>query len=221
MRVLATGIAAAGVLAIAGAAQANLLVNGSFEHPRVLRSGFVRAGSPDLTGWNVVGPPRSGVAVFSGPLMAGAATLLAQDGSQWIDLTGNSVSPGEEVTQTVPTVVGAPYRLSFFVGHLDAASPFSDVVVSIDGHDLLRAINDNFADTMQNWEQFTLTFTAGAATTTIGFTDHDRAGATDNALDNVVLTELNEATRAPEPASASLLAGAFAALGLIRRRRCG
>ncbi len=79
----------AAVLALAaGRAEAGLIiVNGSFEEP-------LTTGSTAVTGWKVVGPQ---VAVVNTSYNTNSITFQAQDGNQWLDLSGlfaNSTADG-------------------------------------------------------------------------------------------------------------------------------
>ena len=100
---------------------ANLITNGSFETPTVPVGSFSNfpTGSIAITGWTVVGPP---VSVVSGSFTSGPFSFPAQDGIQWLDLTGPT-SGGGGVEQAVTTTPGQTYDLSFYVGNVSGA-PF-------------------------------------------------------------------------------------------------
>ena len=94
-----------------------LVANGSFETPVVPVGSFSNflTGSTAITGWTVFGPA---VSVVSGSFTSGALSFPAQDGVQWLDLTGPTSGPSEGVNQTVTTTAGQTYNLSFYVGNI-------------------------------------------------------------------------------------------------------
>lgn len=95
----------------------NLLTNGSFEAPVVPVGGFTNfnTGSTAITGWTVVGPQ---VSVVSGSYVSECCKFPASDGSQWLDLTGDTANSMEGVEQSVATVAGKSYDLTFDVGNV-------------------------------------------------------------------------------------------------------
>jgi hypothetical protein len=74
--------------------QANSIVNGSFETPVVRVGGFQNflSGSNGITGWTVVGREAS---VVSGSYASECCKFPAQDGNQWLDLTGDGSNSKE------------------------------------------------------------------------------------------------------------------------------
>ena len=66
----------------ATSAQANLIVNGSFETPVVPVGSFTNfgSGSTGITGWTVIGPEAS---IVSGTFSQNGLNFPAQDGVQW------------------------------------------------------------------------------------------------------------------------------------------
>ncbi len=117
MRAIRLAVACVAMLTLAVApAEANLIVNGSFEVPMVPAGGFINyvGGSTGITGWTVVGVDSS---VISGTFTQAGIVFQAQNGLQWADLAGvtsNSSSSG--VRQNVATTIGGVYELSFYVG---------------------------------------------------------------------------------------------------------
>src|SRR5262245_3216842 len=87
-------------------ARANLLSDGSFETPVVPVGSFT-----NFTGAVAVGDWTGGaggqVSIVSGAFTQGGLNFVAQDGAQWLDLTGfNANSPNDSVRQTVATTIG-------------------------------------------------------------------------------------------------------------------
>src|SRR5690349_21893091 len=97
------------ILGLRGApARADLVVNGSFETPVVPVGGFTNflSGSTGITGWTVVGPEAS---IASGSLIEFGISFPAEDGNQWVDLTGFGSNQVEGIKQDIPTTIGATY----------------------------------------------------------------------------------------------------------------
>ena len=92
-----------------GLARANLLSNGSFESPTVTAgtATYVSTGENTIPGWSVVGATGN-VAVVSGTFTQSGYSFPAQDGSQWLDLTGYT-NTATGVRQTVSTTSGTTY----------------------------------------------------------------------------------------------------------------
>ena len=192
---LIVAIAAALVLCfLSVAADAASILNGSFETPAVPVGGFTSfaSGSNAITDWTVVGPSGS-VAIVSGTFTQFGFTFPAQDGVQWLDLTGVGSNTTDGVQQTVATTPGALYDLSFFVSNISNPGGLfgttSTVGVQIDGGPVVSFTNSGGGgSTSQVWQQFTLALTATAATTSITFINQDPSSDNNNGLDNVSLT---------------------------------
>src|ERR1700731_3718462 len=130
-------IGACVALLAAGAAQ-GAVINGSFETPTVPSGGFTdfAVGSALLTGWTVTGPANTNVSIVSGTFTQNGVSFPAQDGAQWLDLTGDGSNSTEGVAQGVATVVGDRYQLSYFVGNTTGGGIFgttSTVNVTLNG----------------------------------------------------------------------------------------
>jgi hypothetical protein len=171
-----------------------MIVNGSFEDPTVPAGGFSNfpEGSTDITGWTVVGVE---VAVVSGTLTQGGIVFQAQDGKQWLDLTGaNSNSMANGVTQDVETIIGEVHELSFYVGSATDDSLFfpSTVDLSIDGGDRVSYTNPTAPSDMLDWMLFTVEFTAKSATTNLTFFNGSAPNNNLCGLDNVSLNAVRE-----------------------------
>jgi len=209
------------VISSVAAAAPDLLANGSFETPLVPVGGFTNfgTGSTAITGWTVVGPQAS---VVSGSFVSECCKFPADDGVQWLDLTGDLVNQVEGVEQSVATVAGKTYDLSFDVGNVfdprGAYGTSSSVAVMVNGTSLGTFTNSctTCTDTL-TWENFTTSFVASGATTLVEFLNQDPTTDNSNGLDKVVLT--GAAGAVPEPATLSLLALGLAGVGLFRRRR--
>ena len=198
--------------AIAGNAQANLLVNGSFENA----TGFVgdgngvdevAVGSTAITGWTVFSDDIS---------WAGANTfgLSASDGTYFLDLTGyHNSNPTGGIEQSLATQIGATYLITFDLG----SSPQYVVPAGL----LLTAANTSQSfvstSTVNNfWQSESLSFTATDTNTLISFVGN--LGSSYIGLDNVVVTETSVAPT-PLPAALPLFATGLGAMGLVGWRR--
>jgi hypothetical protein len=212
-----------GVLTCLVSAEASTLItNGSFESPVVPVGGFTNfaSGSTGITGWTVVGPEAS---VVSGTFTSECCTFPAEDGNQWLDLTGDVSNTVEGVQQTVATTMGTQYTLSFWVGNIFDPGGIYGTTSTVDvrlgglGGTLLGAFtNSSTTRGTQVWQQFATSFTATGSSTTLDFLNADPASDNSNGLDNVALTV--GAAGIPEPGTLSLLGLGILGLGLVRRR---
>lgn len=186
----------------AGSADAqNLLTNGSFESPVAADASFIQfnSGSHGIPGWTVTGPAGRGVAVVNTNSSSNGVSFPAEDGDQWLDLTGNGSNDAEGVAQTVDTVPGHTYTLSFWVGNVtERGGVYSSVGLSIDGTPVENFTNSYPGDT-QVWQQFFYVFVAAGDTTTIEFDNLDPRSDNANGLDDVDLEEGGSSS--PPPAN--------------------
>lgn len=213
-------VASLAILTLMGSpAFANLITNGSFETPVVPVGGFTNfnIGSTGITGWTVVGPQAS---IVSGSYKSFGLSFPAEDGSQWLDLTGDGSNKVEGVKQTVSTTAGSTYDLSFYVGNQVNSSGIygttSTVNVLLNGAPAQTFTNSLGAGgTTQVWEQFSLSFVAASGSTTIEFLNLDPSTDNTNGLDNVVLTQ-QATSPVPEPPTFALLALPLLGFGIVR-----
>ena len=184
------------IAAMPTAMAANLVVNGDFEG----YGGGYTVGDPGLTGWAVVGGnPTDQVFVF-GPTPGFGPQTDA------LDLSGFSDNAGQGVEQTIATLAGATYRLSFDYWTGSNVIP-SSIDVFVNGTQIVDELTsglDNFPRT------YNYTFTASGATT-LRFLSGDLIVAND--IDNVSVSAI------PEPETYAMLLAGLGMLGIARRRK--
>jgi hypothetical protein len=178
----------------AGQATGVSIVNGGFEQPTV-RNGTYQlfATGRSFPGWTVVGAPGN-VAPISGTYTSNRLSFPSKNGKQWLDLTGLSNS-ATGVMQTVRTVRGRRYRLSFAVGNqVNPGGIYgaqSTVQVKVNARQILLARNsDGTGMNTQTWKSFTVTFRAASDSTIIEFVNRDPRSDNTNGLDAVALTRV-------------------------------
>ncbi len=224
LKTLKLAVAAIAILATSAHA-ATLLTNGSFETPVVPAGTFLSfgVGSSAITGWVVVGPAGTSVSPVSGTFSQNGVAFTAQDGIQWLDLTGFNINSTEGVSQTVGTTIGNRYQLSYFVGNTTGGGIFgttSTVNVSVNGVPTFSDTNSTVSPAAQNWQQFTHTFVATGASTILALLNGDPVSDNNNGLDNVVLLDLGPAVGAvPEPETYAMLLAGLGLLGFVARRK--
>lgn len=209
---LKTLAAAAALAAGVSQAQANLLVNGSFEQP-ALGGGWQVFGS--IPGWQTTS--GSGIEI-----QTSGVVVTAQDGRQYVELDSHSNST---MSQVLDTVVGEVYSLSFWYRprtngggndnginvYWDAlgANSLSGFSASSQVLNLENYISAQFND----WRQFQVSLTATSEWTALSFGADGANNSLGGFVDNAVL----EAS-VSEPAALLLLGAGLLGLGAARRR---
>ena len=189
------GLVAVGLIPAMGTSNtttssSNIVTNGGFELPVVATGSYQEFSvGQHFAGWRVVGAAGN-VAVISGAFQQSGFTFSAKAGKQWLDLTGvSNTSTG--VAQTVRTVRGSSYRLTFSVGNIyDPGGIFgvtSTVEVLVNGAKVLTATNARHGGKVQVWENFGLTVRAKSSSTTVEFLNGDTPSDTSNGLDAVAM----------------------------------
>jgi len=201
-------VTASMLLMLAARGYAGLITNGSFESPVVTGSFDSFSTGSSFGGWTVVGAVGE-VALAKGTLVQNGFSFLSQDGEQWLDLTGFNSNSATGVQQTVATNVGKSYDLSFWVGNVVDENPLPNIFGTTSSVEGLvdSASQGTFTNTAgagtftQNWQQFTLSFSASNAVTQIQFLNADSSSDNSNGLDNVALTQ----SAVPEPSTFILM----------------
>ncbi|MEO7101742.1 MAG: DUF642 domain-containing protein [Gemmatimonadaceae bacterium] len=195
------------------------VVNGGFETPAPPSGSYTLYNSGgSIGGWDVVG--TGNVAVVSGSFAQNGISFGAQSGAAWLDLTGLSNSAAG-VQQSIATSPGTAYDVSFWVGNVVNPSGIfgtTSTVVNVNGGTSFTAVNSGGVGTNALfWQQFTTSFVASSASTTISFTNGDASSDNSNGLDNV---SVSAQSTVPEPTSVALLAtGLIGLVPMIRRKR--
>jgi choice-of-anchor C domain-containing protein len=195
-------IACAAVLS--GAANANLIVNGSFENSSLNPGGswsVLGGGNTSIDGWVTVG---GGIDYFG-------TIITASDGIHSIDL--NNVTPGGGIMQTFDTNVGWIYTVEFDMSANMYGGPTPKVLRVHAGGDTADFEFDYVAAGATAidpaWERMSWTFVATSSSTDLWF-EGISTGVYGAALDTVVVTGV-----VPAPGA---LAG-FGVLGVVATRR--
>lgn len=212
--------AATFALTLAGQLQAaNLLTNGSFETPLVTgNGGFFNVhgvGSTSLTGWTIVTDEIAQSITFN----AFGAMVTAQDGNNFLDLTGRNDGQNRwgGITQTVATVAGATYRLSFWLGNYDFQTTTTSVLAQAGGENAIFSLAPPSGGPRFNWENHSLDFLATGASTAI--TLSGQSGFFYTGLDDVSVEFVSGPSGVPEPANWALMIAGFGLTGAAIRRR--
>ena len=220
-------VIAACLLASASPAAAQI-INGGFEQG-AFGDGSVRQIQPGdsttLPGWAISG---DSLAWYKTGFTLEGNSLSPHEGNFAINLCDGSVRTCDGsvrvVSETIPTVPGQQYRVSYWVGNYSANGGPAAVLVEIrDGTSNTLILSETGTarptDLPSTWQQFAFNFIADGTSNTITFGDVvDRyyaggAGPTYTGLDDVSVAAV------PEASSWALLLLGFAGLGALGLRR--
>ena len=143
-------------------------------------------------------------------------SILAESGTKHLDLTGyHDSGPYAGITQTVNTVAGRNYSLSFYIG-----SQTGNVSIDVTTGLTTATYTNSSGGAGPVWQQFTHNFTATGATF-IQFLGTATSSGNYIGLDNITLAgDFTPARSTPEPGSLALLVGiAVGAQGIRRKKR--
>jgi hypothetical protein len=202
----------ASMLAAVGCAKANLLVNGGFEDPAFADNAlhYVHLTGTDLTGWTTF-------STFAGTVLFNTGYDPVTEGQQAVQIE----VPGDSISQSFATVIGADYRLTFdmsaFSGYGGpglgfAACPCESLLdVSV------GPASETVGSSSLGFVTQTLEFTADSSTTTLTLKNPSDPSAIGNYphVDNVSVIAV------PEPETYALMLAGLGALGLAIRRNKG
>lgn len=212
----------------------NLVTNGAFDISNVTSVDYTAyadavrltsTSAAQAAGWTVETATTGNLhAVFNDALCSPAGskcttsygTTDAHSASSFIDLTGGKDTNGRgfdlSISQTLATVAGETYEVSFWLLNDGTYSNNQSamVLVDFDGTSQLAV-----ASATGTWMQYTLTFTAVDASSTLSF----NAATTNTALQLLGLDDVSVAVSVPEPESYALFLAGLAAVGASARRR--
>jgi Protein of unknown function (DUF642) len=215
-RLGAASAAAAAIVLLAtasGAQAAPIVANGSFED---LTNFAANANGQDtvslppnstlMDGWTV-GPSHN--VAWIGP--TNPFGLTAQDGDYFLDLTDYTDGfPYGGLSQTIATVAGHQYQLSFYLGANSGSAV--DVTVGTSTQNFTNSIAGS-----NTWQQGLLSFFATGSSTLLSF--QGSAGGAYIGLDNVAVVATGVVSATPIPGSILMLGTALAGLGFAGWRR--
>lgn len=196
-RLLAAIAAAVSLAVVAPAAHANLIQNGGFE-------------TGNFTNWTVTG----NLAIASNPYF-GAGT--AANGKYFAVFNSGDTAPNGVLSQTVTSVAGHNYTLSFAYGSGQNGGFQSMMASATDSAGSMLGSLFDTATTANAFMATTFTFRADSTATTISFADYpgNYTISNDGFLDNVSVSAV------AEPTSLALLATGLVGATLRRRRKTG
>ncbi len=217
-----TAAALAGLVAIAGTASANEIINGNFsENAAAYTSypGYSTSPNPSgPTGWNGhvtfgVNGPDTG---FYGPgyLPFGPSPDTTINGG--IPDFAFAQGSGSSISQIVATIPGQSYVLNYY-GAAPAGQQDNMEVLLTDAIGGTTITSQTPSITDSKWTGFTMDFTAPSASTNVEFLNNDPSGSS-NTVDvtDVAMTPV------PEPAAVGLFAlGGLGMLLISRKRAAG
>ncbi|MEX0933535.1 MAG: DUF642 domain-containing protein, partial [Candidatus Paceibacterota bacterium] len=178
-------------------ADLNLLENPGFENPVV----------NDNAGWDIFASGFSGLEWFvdwitpvgapddaNAELHAGVNAWLASEGDQYIELDSDYDGPGgplngesasTKISQTVDTVVGETYTLTYdFSPRPGTGSADNVLKVLVNGVEVKSHSADGSGNVNTDWDTFSYSFVATGTTTTIAFSDDGTPNSNGTFLDD-------------------------------------
>ncbi len=196
-------VAAAVAFAVWTRAQAqNLLNNGSFETGAFTNQGsgfmLLPSGKTNIAGWTVISDQ------LAWAFATNSDSVTPFDGSFFLDLQGPGLfaPPYGGVSQTIATVIGQPYRLSFGLGTQEAiANDRGPISVSASAGGTTLPFTFAPAGSGVQWGEFGFDFTATGTSTLISIVGTATTGGAYIGLDRASVVAV------PRPSLSILTAG--------------
>lgn len=211
----------------ASAASAQTVGNGGFEAPPPPAGSFNLYNPGQTIGaFTVFGAAGSNVAVISNTFNDPAGRNNSHTGDAHLDLTGSVDNGGGQqgVVQSVATIQGQAYTLSFYIGHrYDDGAP-TIIGVSTTGAmgaytDFTNSDRSGTSAASISYRLFSLTFVAAGSTTQIAFRDNQPLGQAVAALDDVTIAPFVAAVPGPLAGAGLIPLLGFAGAWFARRCR--
>jgi hypothetical protein len=210
IRRLPNALASAALTVAAGAAHANLLVNGSFEDPVFPDNNlhYVHLLDGELPGW-------TSFSTYAGTVLFNTGYDPVTDGTQAVQIE----VPGDYISQSFVTTVGEHYRLSFdlsaFSGYGGPGLGFAHCPCQSILDVTVGAASATFTSSSLGFVSETLDFVADSSTTTLRLMNPSTPSAYGNYphLDNVSVVAI------PEPEMYALMVAGLGLLAAVARRR--
>jgi Protein of unknown function (DUF642)/PEP-CTERM motif len=208
----------------AGSAQADLIVNGSFDNTNgtfvdnTSQGGEnILPGSNPIAGWTISG--TSTVLWINTPnTFAGIGQSPGNASPFFLDLTGTTDSaPFASVSQTINTVAGNSYRLTFDLGSSTSWGIQDGITATAGGtSQTFTSTNPGGPGQANDWEIETLNFTATGSSTLISLVGD--SGQSYIGLDNVDVEQTSMGA-VPEPSTWAMMILGFFGVGFMAYRR--
>lgn len=202
-------VAITSFILLGNSSAADIVTNGSFEADDIPSTGYNDPGF--ITGWIVNEDPANQVSLFDRP------DLPAIDGTQFVTFNGGGTAPTASISQTLSTIEGRFYDVSFWTGaHVPVNSGIlGQVFDGVGTNGTAIASEEGNIGTLTSLQETTFTFQALSNSTTFVFADSStQTNGTDVFLDHLVINLVG----VPEPSSIGLIA-ALGIVGGLRRRR--
>lgn len=201
-------LAASAIILVSSAASAQLVTNGGFEQPKISDPCCNTVPPDSLPGW--IATPN--VNVVNGTFDSTNGNL-AFEGTQYLDLVGQGGTGS--ISQTINTVAGSMYTLTFAYSHnLFAPNEATSASASFSIDGLIGTVLHSTGDTSNlDWQIFSGNFVATGSTATLNFTN-----LTGGVNEGILLDAVSVAP-VPEPSTWAMMLLGFGAVGFAMRRR--
>jgi hypothetical protein len=174
-RILCAALAAV-TLAIPSAASANLIQNGGFENPNPTSPYQYRTGT-QITDWNISSTHRGVVQFDSNYQPVGVPNYSVQ-------LESGGPSP-DSISQTVSTVPGATYLVSFVLAAWNGNASLMNVTID--------SFAQNYTSSSQTYASYSFSFVADDPSATLTFENVGTYGVSFPQIDGVSMVPVPEA----------------------------